>query len=113
MYRGFGIIVSALLTRRRGEFSTRFPPRGGLAEAIRYALARWPALCRFLDDGRIELDTNAVERAIRPVALGQKTICSPDLRAARIDGPSSPRFSPRQSSTGSSPTPTSKTCSSA
>mgnify|MGYP002528722071 FL=1 len=72
MYRGFGIIVSALLTRRRGEFSTRFPPRGGLAEAIRYALARWPALCRFLDDGRIELDTNAVERAIRPVALGQK-----------------------------------------
>jgi transposase len=50
----------------------RVPPRGGLAEAIRYALARWPALCRFLDDGRIELDNNAVERAIRPVALGRK-----------------------------------------
>jgi len=50
----------------------RVPPRGGLAEAIRYALARWPALSRFLDDGRIELDTNAVERAIRPVALGRK-----------------------------------------
>ena len=50
----------------------RVPPRGGLAGAIRYALARWPALCRFLDDGRIELDTNAVERAIRPVALGRK-----------------------------------------
>ena len=50
----------------------RVPPRGGLAEAIRYALARWPALCRFLDDGRVELDTNAVERAIRPVALGRK-----------------------------------------
>ena len=48
------------------------PPRGGLAEAIRYALARWPALCRFLEDGRIELDTNPVERAIRPVALGRK-----------------------------------------
>ena len=32
----------------------RVPPRGGLAEAIRYALARWPALCRFLDDGRDE-----------------------------------------------------------
>jgi hypothetical protein len=48
------------------------PPRGGLAEAIRYALARWPALCRFLDDGRIELDNNPVERAIRPVALGRK-----------------------------------------
>ncbi len=50
----------------------RVPPRGGLAEAIRHALARWPALCRFLDDGRVELDTNAVERAIRPVALGRK-----------------------------------------
>ena len=50
----------------------RVPPRGGLAEAIRYSLARWPALCRFLDDGRIELDNNPVERAIRPVALGRK-----------------------------------------
>jgi hypothetical protein len=46
--------------------------RGGLAEAIRYALARWTALCRFLDNGRIELDNNPVERAIRPVALGRK-----------------------------------------
>jgi transposase len=50
----------------------RVPPRGALAEAIRYALSRWPALCRFLDDGRIELDTNTVERAIRPIALGRK-----------------------------------------
>ncbi len=50
----------------------RVPNSGGLAEAIRYALARWPALCRFLDDGRVELDTNPVERAIRPVALGRK-----------------------------------------
>ena len=50
----------------------RVPPRGGLAEAIRYALTRGPALCRFLEDGRIELDNNPVERAIRPVALGRK-----------------------------------------
>ena len=46
--------------------------RGKLAEAIRYALSRWNALCRFLDDGRVELDTNPVERAIRPVTLGRK-----------------------------------------
>ena len=51
---------------------TRLPPRGGVADAIRYALSRWPALCRFLDDGRIELDNNTVERAIRPIALGRK-----------------------------------------
>jgi len=50
----------------------QIPPRGGLADAIRYALARWNALCCFLHDGRVELDTNTVERAIRPVALGRK-----------------------------------------
>jgi hypothetical protein len=50
----------------------RIPPAGPLAEAIRYALARWPALTRFLDDGRIELDNNPVERAIRPIALRRK-----------------------------------------
>lgn len=50
----------------------RIPQRGKLAEATRYALARWAGLTRFLDDGRVELDTNPVERAIRPVALGRK-----------------------------------------
>ena len=50
----------------------RIPRNGRLAQAIRYALTRWAALSRFLDDGRIELDNNAVERAIRPVALGRK-----------------------------------------
>ena len=50
----------------------RLAGRSRLAEAIRYALSRWTALTRFLNDGRIELDTNPVERAIRPVALGRK-----------------------------------------
>src|SRR5271156_6191521 len=50
----------------------RIPGRSALAEAIRYALARWEALCLFLGDGRIELDNNPVERAIRPIALGRK-----------------------------------------
>ena len=43
-----------------------------LAEAIRYALARREGLCRFLDDGRIEIDSNTVERSIRPLALNRK-----------------------------------------
>jgi transposase len=51
---------------------THIPPRSGLADAVRYALSRWSALCCFLDDGRIELDNNTVERAIRPIALGRK-----------------------------------------
>jgi transposase len=43
-----------------------------LATAIKYALARWAALVRYIDDGRIEIDNNAAERAIRAVALGRK-----------------------------------------
>jgi hypothetical protein len=54
----------------------RVPARGGLAEANRYALTRWSALCRFLDDGRIELDNNTVERAIRPIVT-IRSLCTP------------------------------------
>jgi len=43
-----------------------------IATAIRYALSRWEGLSRFLDDGRVELDSNVVERAIRPITLGRK-----------------------------------------
>src|SRR5437879_2643433 len=46
--------------------------KGKLADAIRYALSRWEGLTRFIDDGRIELDNNAVERSIRPIALNRK-----------------------------------------
>ncbi|MDF2115180.1 IS66 family transposase, partial [Roseiarcaceae bacterium H3SJ34-1] len=43
-----------------------------LAEAIRYALSRWEGLTRFIDDGRIEIDSNTVERLIKPIALNRK-----------------------------------------
>jgi transposase len=43
-----------------------------LGEAIRYALTRWDGLSRFIDDGRIDLDSNTVERSIRPLALNRK-----------------------------------------
>jgi hypothetical protein len=42
------------------------------AVAVRYALARWEALMRYCDDGRLEIDNNAAERALRAVALGRK-----------------------------------------
>jgi transposase len=51
---------------------TRLAGRSRLAEAIRYALKLWDGLGRFLDDGRLEIDTNTVERAIRPIALNRK-----------------------------------------
>ncbi len=50
----------------------QLPGKSPAAQAIRYALSRWPALCLFLDDGTVEIDNNAAERAIRPVALGRK-----------------------------------------
>jgi transposase len=43
-----------------------------LAEAIRYGLRHWQGLCLFLNDGRVEMDTNTVEREIRPVAVTRK-----------------------------------------
>ena len=43
-----------------------------LAIAIRYALTRWTALTRYLHDGRLELENNAAERALRAEALGRK-----------------------------------------
>jgi len=46
--------------------------KSALASAIGYTLKLWPALTRYRDDGRIEIDNNAAERALRAVALGRK-----------------------------------------
>ena len=46
--------------------------KSGLADAIGYALNHWQALIRYASDGRIEIDNNAAERALRAVALGRK-----------------------------------------
>jgi len=54
------------------EVLGRISGRSVLAQAIRYALNHWSGLILFLADGRVELDTNTVERAMRPVALGRK-----------------------------------------
>ena len=51
---------------------TRLSGKSKTAEAVRYALHHWEGLTRFLDDGRIELDTNLVERSIRPIVLNRK-----------------------------------------
>lgn len=47
-------------------------PKSETAGAIRYALSRWRALTRYIDDGRLEIDNSAAERALRAVALGRK-----------------------------------------
>src|SRR5437667_660576 len=50
----------------------RVSAKSELAGAIKYALVRWSALTRYRDDGRIEIDNNSAERAIRPVVLGRR-----------------------------------------
>jgi transposase len=50
----------------------RLPKSGDLPDALRYGLRRREGLSRFLDDGRLEMDTNTVERAMRPIALNRK-----------------------------------------
>jgi transposase len=51
---------------------TRLPGSSPTAEAIRYALNHRDGLERFLDDGRADMDSNVVERAIRPLVLSRK-----------------------------------------
>lgn len=50
----------------------RIPGKGDLAKAFRYALNRWPSFTLFLEEGRVAIDNNAAERAIKPVVIGRK-----------------------------------------
>ena len=54
------------------EMLPKLPRGSGTAEAIGYTLNQWKGLIRFLEDGRIELDNNTVERSIRPITLQRK-----------------------------------------
>ena len=54
------------------EQVTRVSGASDLARAMRYAVRHWPGLVVFLNDGRVEMDTNVVERAIRPHTLTKK-----------------------------------------
>jgi transposase len=51
---------------------SRISAKSEIAIAIRYALTRWTPLTRYRDDGRLEIDNNPAERAIRGIALGRK-----------------------------------------
>jgi transposase len=60
--------LKALLDTTLPQLSTK----SALAKAIRYTLSHWQGLTRFLEDGRLEVDTNTVERSMRPISLGRK-----------------------------------------
>ncbi len=60
--------LKRFLEKQLGRVSAKAP----IAQAIRYALKHWEGLTRFLNDGRIDLDSNIVERSMRPQALTRK-----------------------------------------
>jgi transposase len=60
--------LRAWMQKAQGRLSSKSETAG----AIRYALARWHALTRYADDGLLEIDNSAAERALRAMALGRK-----------------------------------------
>jgi transposase len=60
--------LESWMRQERRRLSSRSP----LAKAMEYSLKRWPALTRFLEDGRICMTNNAAERAVRGIAMGRK-----------------------------------------
>ena len=68
--------VSRPLVEELGAFlraqAERLSPKSAMGGAIGYFLNHWTGLCVFLDDGRVEMDTNAAENTIRPLALNRK-----------------------------------------
>jgi transposase len=69
---------SRMITERIHRALTRLKlkgqhlPQSAMGKAIDYTLTLWPMLSVYLEDGRIEIDNNPVENAIRPTAIGKK-----------------------------------------
>ena len=78
--------------------ASRMSSKSDVTAAIQYALGRWDALTLYCEDGRVEMDNNAAERALRAVALGRKNYLfagsdagGERAAAIRTDFPSRPR----------------------
>jgi transposase len=65
-------LLTAALKLWAEETLPKLSGKSNLAKAFRYMLSRWDALTRFLDDGRLAIDNNAAERAMRVCVLGRK-----------------------------------------
>ena len=63
--------VAAFKTRAEQQM-IRIPGESDLASAFRYALNRWTSVTLVLEDGRVAIDTNAAERAMRPIGVGRR-----------------------------------------
>ena len=70
-----GELARPLLTEFKAWLAlaeTQALPKSPIGKAIGYAQNQWPALLRYLDDGRLSISNNAAERALRPIAIGRK-----------------------------------------
>ena len=65
-------LIAAALTTWADDTLPKLSRKSELATAFRYMRSRWPALIRCFDDGRLALDNNPAERALRCVAIGRK-----------------------------------------
>jgi transposase len=54
------------------ESQLKVMPKSPLGKAVFYALTHWNSLCRYLNDGRLEIDNNRSERSIKPFVIGRK-----------------------------------------
>lgn len=68
---GTGMVLERLAKALRLKFD-RHRPTSAMGRAIAYTLSLWPQLLKFRDDGRLEIDNNLVENAVRPTAIGKK-----------------------------------------
>ena len=64
-------ILAALKPRLEAQLDHCLP-QSPLGKAVRYTLAEWPALTRYLEDGRVQIDNNLTENSIRPSAIGKR-----------------------------------------
>jgi len=64
-------ILAALKPRLEAQLDQCLP-QSPLGKAVRYTLAEWPALTRYLQDGRVQIDNNLTENSIRPSAVGKR-----------------------------------------
>ena len=68
--------------------SSKLVPKNPIRQAMEYVLGNWQALCRYTDDGALDIDNNEAERALRGIAIGRKNwlFCGSDRggRAAAV-----------------------------
>jgi hypothetical protein len=70
--RVHAVPILTALPPKLEALQTECLPQSPLGKAVRYALAEWGPLTRYVEDGRLEIDNNLTENAIRPSAVGKK-----------------------------------------